>query len=40
VEAESMLPKVKSWRGAGDSLTGKTTEKRQNIDSTIHPALT
>jgi hypothetical protein len=27
-EAESMLPKVKSWRDAGEHLAGKTTKKR------------
>jgi hypothetical protein len=27
-EAESVLPKVKSWRDAGEHLAGKTTKKR------------
>jgi hypothetical protein len=27
-EAESMLPKVKSWRETGEHLAGKTTKKR------------
>jgi hypothetical protein len=27
-EAESVLPKVKSWRDAGEHLAGKTSKKR------------
>jgi hypothetical protein len=39
-EAESMPPKVKSWRDAGDTLYRKTTENRQNCDSSTPPACT
>jgi septal ring factor EnvC (AmiA/AmiB activator) len=37
-EAESVPPKVKSWRDAGDTPYRKTTEKRQNFDSSTPPA--
>jgi hypothetical protein len=37
-EAESMLPKIKSWRDVGDTPYRKNHEKRQNFDSSTPPA--
>jgi hypothetical protein len=35
-----VLLKIKSWRETKIHLTGKTTEKRQNFDSSTPPAHT
>jgi hypothetical protein len=37
-EAESVPPKVKSWRDTGDTPYRKTTKKRQNFDPSTPPA--
>jgi hypothetical protein len=35
--SRKLLPKVKSWRDAGDIHYGKTTEKRQNTYTPTTP---
>jgi hypothetical protein len=39
-EAESLLPKVNSGEMPGTHLAGKTTKKRQNSNTSTHPAHT
>jgi hypothetical protein len=39
-EAESVPPKVKSWRDAGDTPYRKTTKKRENFDLSTPPDCT